>query len=87
MLTRGAKKHLRAVMHEYLIIDERIPKDKLLDLLIDAVIRPTNAQPLVLQQHIEGTRAHKLYRTKSSDLTEDDQRFLDSVDDFRTRDL
>lgn len=82
-----AKAHLRAVIHEYLIPDDRLDEDKLLELLIDAVTRPTSEQPLVIQQQIEGTRAYRLYRTKSSALDEDDQRFLAEVDDFRTRNL
>lgn len=82
-----AKRHLRAVAKEYLILDERLPEDKILDMLIDAVTKPTSDQPIVLQQHIKGTRAYKLYRTPTNEMTEDDRRFLDGVDDFRMRDL
>lgn len=83
----NAKAHLRALITEYLILDDRVPEDKILELLIDAVTKPTRDQPLVVQQHIKGTRAHKLYHTPTNALTEDDRRFLGTVDDFRMEDL
>lgn len=82
-----AKTNLRAVIKEYLVIDERLPEDKLLELLIDAVTKPTSDQALVVQLHIPGTRANKLYCTPSNKFTEDDRRFFADVDDFRTEDL
>ena len=84
---KDAKTNLRAVIKEYLIPDERLPEDKLLELLIDAVTKPAHEQALVVQLHIKGTRANKLYQTPSNAFTEDDRRFYDGVDDFRTRDL
>ena len=83
----NAKAHLRAVITEYLVLDDRVTEDKILELLIDAVTKPTCDQPLVVQQHIKGTRAHKLANTPTCEMTEDDYRFLSSVDDFRTGDL
>lgn len=82
-----AKKNLRGVIAEYLIVDERLPKGKILELIIDAVTKPTIDQPLVVQLHIKGTRANKLYQTPSNAFTEDDRRFYEDVDDFRTKDL
>jgi hypothetical protein len=86
-MNADAKKNLRAVITEYLVVDNRISEDKLLELLIDAVTKPTTDQPLVVQLHIEGTRANKLYLTPSNAFTEDDRRFYEDVDDFRTGDL
>jgi hypothetical protein len=84
-LTRATKKrHLRAVLAEYFILDNRVPEDKLLDLIIDSVQKPTDELPLILQIHIIGTRAYKLHRTPHNEMTEDDKRFLDTIDDFRT---
>ena len=83
----NAKAHLRAVIAEYLVLDDCVSEDKILELLIDAVTKPTCDQPLVLQLHIEGTRAYKLANTTPSEMTEDDYRFLSAVDDFRTDDL
>lgn len=87
MSHKDAKKNLRAVIAEYLILDERLPEDKILELLIDAVTKPTSDQPLVVQLHIKGTRANKLYQTPPNAFTEDDRRFYEGVDDFRTKDL
>jgi hypothetical protein len=85
VLTRSLKKqHLRAVIAEYLRIDDRVPEDKLLDIIIDALQKPTVELPLILQIHIPGTRAYKLHRTPSNELTEDDEKFNASIDDFRT---
>lgn len=81
----NARKHLRAIIAEYFVVDDRVPEAKLLELLIGAVIKPTRDQPLVVQTRVAGTRAHKLYNTPSNALTEDEQRFLEGIDDFRTR--
>ena len=84
-LTRATKKrHLRAVLAEYFTMDARVPEDKLLDLIIDSVQKPTDELPLILQIHIVGTRAYKIHRTPDVDLTEDDRRFRETIDDFRT---
>ena len=83
----NAKAHLRALITEYLILDDHVPEDKILELLIDAVTKPTRDQPLVVQQHIKGTHAHKLYHTPTTALTKNDQHFLDTVDNFRTKAL
>lgn len=82
-----AKINLRAVIAEYLACDEGLPEDKILELLIDAVTKPTSDQALVVQLHIQGTRANRLYRTPSNAFTENDRRFYEGVDDFRTKDL
>jgi hypothetical protein len=87
MSHQDAKQNLRAVLAEYFIPDDRVPADKILELLIDAVTKPTSEQPLVVQLHIEGTRANKLYKTPPSAFTEDDRHFYAGVDDFRTEDL
>lgn len=79
----SAKAHLRAICAEYLVLDDRIAEDKLLELLIDAVTKPTCDQPLVIQRYVEGTRAYKLHHTSFSAMTEDDRRFLGAIDDFR----
>ena len=79
-----AKDHLRAVIKEYLVTDELLTEEKLLDLLVDAVTKSTDEQPRVVQLHVEGTRANRLYRTRSNALTEEDQAYLDEVDYFRT---
>lgn len=86
-MNKDAKTNLRAVIAEYLVLDERLPEDKILELLIDAVTKPTREQALVVQLHIKGTRANKLYQTPSNAFTEDDRRFYEGVDDFRTRNL
>lgn len=86
MKHKDAKKNLRAVIAEFLVLDESVSEDKILELLIDAVTKPTSAQPLVVQLHITGTRANKLYKTPSNAFTEDDRHFYAGVDDFRTRD-
>lgn len=87
MRHKDAKKNLRAVITEYLIPDDRVTADKILELLIDAVTKPTSEQALVVQLHIKGTRANKLYQTPENKFTEDDRRFYGDVDDFRTRNL
>jgi hypothetical protein len=84
---KDAKTNLRAVIAEYLVLDERLSEDKILELRIDAVTKPTSEQPLVVQLHIKGTRTNKLYQTPSNVFTEDDRRFYEAVDDFRTKDL
>ena len=86
-MNKDAKANLRAIIAEYFTADDRIPEDKLLDLVIDAVTKPTSEQPLIVQLYIEGTRAYKLYRTLHSAFTEDDRRFYSAIDDFRTREL
>ena len=86
-MNKDAKTNLRAVIAEYLTLDDRLPENKILELLIDAVTRPTSEQPLVVQLHIKGTRANKLYQTPPNAFTEDDRRFYAAVDDFRTKDL
>ena len=83
-MNADAKKNLRAVIKEYLVTDDRLPENKLLELLISAVTKPTSDQPLVVQQRIEGTRANKLFRTPPNKFTDDDRRFYEAVDDFRT---
>lgn len=84
---KDAKKNLRAVIAEYLVLDDRVTEDKILKLLIDAVTKPTSEQALVVQLHIKGTRANKLYRTPENKFTEDDRRFYEGIDDFRARNL
>jgi len=81
----NAKDHLRAVIAEYFVVDDRVQEDKLLDLLVTAVTKPTEEQPLIVQSHLEGTRAHRLYNTRDRDLTDEDRHYLDQVDDFRRR--
>ena len=85
-MNKDAETNLRAVIAEYLVIDERVPEAKILELLIEAVTKPASAQPLVVQLHIKGTRANKLYQTPPNAFTEDDRRFYAAVNDFRTRD-
>lgn len=79
----AAKAHLRAICAEYLVLDDRISEDKLLELLVGAVTKPTSDQPLVIQRYVEGTRAYRLHHTPFSAMTEDDRRLLSSIDDFR----
>jgi hypothetical protein len=78
-----SKRNLRAVIAEYCTLDDCIPEDKILELLIGAVTKPTIEQPLVVQCRVKGTRANKLYHTPENKFTDEDQRFFEGVDDFR----
>jgi hypothetical protein len=76
---------LKAALHEYATIDDRVPEKVLLRIIRDAIVQPTSELPLVLQQHVPGTEMHRLSRIPSNQLTETEAALLETVDDFRTR--
>jgi len=78
---------LRAALHEYATLDDRVPEEVLLRIIRDAVVRPTSELPLILQQHVPGTEMYRLYRVPSNQLTKAEEALLQTVDDFRTRSL
>lgn len=76
---------LKAALHEYAHLDDRVPEKLLLRIIRDAVVRPTPELPLILQQHMPGTEMYRLYRTPSSRLTEAEEALMQTADDFRSR--
>lgn len=75
---------LKAALKEYAVLDDRVPEDVLLRIIRDAVVKPTSKLPLILQCHVPGTRMYRIYRTRTCDLTPEEQRLYESVDDFRS---
>jgi hypothetical protein len=75
---------LKIALAEYASIDDRVPEKKLLQIIRDAVVRPTSELPLILLQKVPGTELYRINRIPSCKMTEAEKALAEQVDDFRT---